>query len=503
MTNFKDLEVWFVTGAQLLYGGDAVIQVDAHSNEMVKGLNESGNLPVNVVYKGTVNSAKEVTAAFKAANNDDKCIGVITWMHTFSPAKMWIHGLQELKKPLLHFHTQFNKEIPWETMDMDFMNLNQSAHGDREFGHMVSRMRKNRKVVVGHWQDPKAQAKIAVWMRVAAAWADAQDMLIIRFGDQMNNVAVTDGDKVEAELKLGYHVDYCPVNDLMEYYDTVEDKDIEELVGQYFAEYDHVPELEDKKTEAYTKVWNSAKAEIAIRRILKDKGAKAFTTNFDDLGNFDQIPGLASQRLMAEGYGFGAEGDWKTAALYRTMWFMSQGMPNGCSFLEDYTLNFDGEKSAILQAHMLEVCPLISEHKPKLEVHPLSIAIDSEPARLLFTSKPGEGVPATIVDMGNRFRLIVNKVDCIKSKPLPNLPVASALWIPQPNLEIGAAAWILAGGTHHTSFSYDLTVEYMEDYADIAGIELVVIDKDTTISSFKKELQYNDLYYMLNRALQA
>ncbi len=503
MTNFKDLEVWFVTGAQLLYGGDAVIQVDAHSNEMVKGLNESGNLPVNVVYKGTVNSAKEVTAAFKAANNDDKCIGVITWMHTFSPAKMWIHGLQELKKPLLHFHTQFNKEIPWETMDMDFMNLNQSAHGDREFGHMVSRMRKNRKVVVGHWQDPKAQAKIAVWMRVAAAWADAQDMLIIRFGDQMNNVAVTDGDKVEAELKLGYHVDYCPVNNLMEYYDTVEDKDIEELVGQYFAEYDHVPELEDKKTEAYTKVWNSAKAEIAIRRILKDKGAKAFTTNFDDLGNFDQIPGLASQRLMAEGYGFGAEGDWKTAALYRTMWFMSQGMPNGCSFLEDYTLNFDGEKSAILQAHMLEVCPLISEHKPKLEVHRLSIGIDSETARLVFTSKPGEGVAATIVDMGNRFRLIVNKVDCIKSKPLPNLPVASALWIPQPNLEIGAAAWILAGGTHHTSFSYDLTVEYMEDYADIAGIELVVIDKDTTISSFKKELQYNDLYYMLNRALQA
>ena len=503
MTNFKDLEVWFVTGAQLLYGGDAVIQVDAHSNEMVKGLNESGNLPVNVVYKGTVNSAKEVTAAFKAANNDDKCIGVITWMHTFSPAKMWIHGLQELKKPLLHFHTQFNKEIPWETMDMDFMNLNQSAHGDREFGHMVSRMRKNRKVVVGHWQDPKAQAKIAVWMRVAAAWADAQDMLIIRFGDQMNNVAVTDGDKVEAELKLGYHVDYCPVNDLMEYYDWVEDKDIEELVGQYFAEYDHVPELEDKKTEAYTKVWNSAKAEIAIRRILKDKGAKAFTTNFDDLGNFDQIPGLASQRLMAEGYGFGAEGDWKTAALYRTMWFMSQGMPNGCSFLEDYTLNFDGEKSAILQAHMLEVCPLISEHKPKLEVHRLSIGIDSETARLVFTSKPGEGVAATIVDMGNRFRLIVNKVDCIKSKPLPNLPVASALWIPQPNLEVGAAAWILAGGTHHTSFSYDLTVEYMEDYADIAGIELVVIDKDTTISSFKKELQYNDLYYMLNRALQA
>ena len=499
----QDYEFWFVVGSQFLYGPEVLETVAARASEMADVLNASGNLPCKLVYKVTAKTNKEIADVVREANYDPHCAGIITWCHTFSPSKMWINGFVDLQKPYCHFATQYNREIPNEEIDMDFMNLNQSAHGDREFGHMVSRMRKNRKVVVGHWQDPKAQAKIAVWMRVAAAWADAQDMLIIRFGDQMNNVAVTDGDKVEAELKLGYHVDYCPVNDLMEYYDTVEDKDIEELVGQYFAEYDHVPELEDKKTEAYTKVWNSAKAEIAIRRILKDKGAKAFTTNFDDLGNFDQIPGLASQRLMAEGYGFGAEGDWKTAALYRTMWFMSQGMPNGCSFLEDYTLNFDGEKSAILQAHMLEVCPLISEHKPKLEVHRLSIGIDSETARLVFTSKPGEGVAATIVDMGNRFRLIVNKVDCIKSKPLPNLPVASALWIPQPNLEVGAAAWILAGGTHHTSFSYDLTVEYMEDYADIAGIELVVIDKDTTISSFKKELQYNDLYYMLNRALQA
>mgnify|MGYP000622852861 CR=1 FL=1 len=445
MNTFEQYEVWFVTGAQLLYGGDAVIAVDAHSNEMVKGLNDSGKLPVKVVYKGTVNSSKEVTATFKAANNDDKCIGVITWMHTFSPAKMWIHGLQELKKPLLHFHTQFNKEIPWETMDMDFMNLNQSAHGDREFGHIVTRMRKNRKVVVGHWQDEKAQNQIAAWMRVAAAWADAQDMLIIRFGDQMNNVAVTDGDKVSAEQVLGYHVDYYPINDVMTHYNAVSDEDVKALVAEYFKLYDHAPELEDARTEAYTKVWNSAKAEITIRRVLKDTGAKGFTTNFNDLGDFDQIPGLASQRLMAEGYGFGAEGDWKTAALYRTTWVMSQGMPKGCSFLEDYTLNFDGEKSAILQAHMLEVCPLIAEQKPKLEVHRLSIGIDSETARLVFTSKQGEGVAATIVDLGNRFRLIVNKVECIKSKPLPKLPVASALWIPMPNLEVGAAAWILAG----------------------------------------------------------
>ena len=500
MKGFENFEVWFVTGAQLLYGGDAVIAVDAHSNEMVKGLNESGNLPVKVVYKGTVNSAREVTDTLKAANNDPRCIGVITWMHTFSPAKMWIHGLQELRKPLLHFHTQFNKEIPWETMDMDFMNLNQSAHGDREFGHIVTRMRKNRKVVVGHWQDPAAQAKIAVWMRVAAAWADAQDMRIIRFGDQMNNVAVTDGDKVEAEMRLGYHVDYYPIADLVAVQDQVTDAEVDALVAEYEKEYDLALNCQAGGKDR-RQVRNAAREEIALRRFLEAKGAKAFTTNFDDLAGVDQLPGLACQRIMAEGYGFGAEGDWKTAALYRTMWFMGQGLPRGCSFLEDYTLNFDGEKSAILQAHMLEVCPLIAEHKPKLEVHPLGIGGKNDPARLVFTSKQGAGVAATIVDMGNRFRLIVNEVDCIKSKELPKLPVASALWIPRPSFEVGAAAWILAGGTHHTSFSYDLTTEYLEDYADIAGIELVVIDANTTIPQFKKELRLNEIYYMLNKAL--
>lgn len=500
MKGFENFEVWFVTGAQLLYGGDAVIAVDAHSNEMVKGLNNSGNLPVKVVYKGTVNSAREVTETLKAANNDPHCIGVITWMHTFSPAKMWIHGLQELRKPLLHFHTQFNKEIPWETMDMDFMNLNQSAHGDREFGHIVTRMRKNRKVVVGHWQDPAAQTKIAVWMRVAAAWADAQDMRIIRFGDQMNNVAVTDGDKVEAEMRLGYHVDYYPIADLVAVQDQVTEAEVDALVAEYEKEYDLAPNCQAGGKDRQ-QVRNAAREEIALRRFLQEKGAKAFTTNFDDLAGVDQLPGLACQRLMAEGYGFGAEGDWKTAALYRTMWFMGQGLPRGCSFLEDYTLNFDGEKSAILQAHMLEVCPLIAEHKPKLEVHPLGIGGKNDPARLVFTSKQGAGVAATIVDMGNRFRLIVNEVDCIKSKELPKLPVASALWIPRPSFEVGAAAWILAGGTHHTSFSYDLTTEYLEDYADMAGIEMVVIDANTTIPQFKKELRLNEIYYMLNKAL--
>ena len=443
---FDQYEVWFVTGAQLLYGGDAVIAVDAHSNEMVNGLNESGKLPVKVVYKGTANSSKEVEAVFKAANNDEKCIGVITWMHTFSPAKMWIHGLQQLKKPLLHLHTQFNKEIPWDTMDMDFMNLNQSAHGDREFGHICTRMRIRRKVVVGYWKDEDTHKNI-------------------------------------------------------------KDTDVEALVATYFNEYDHDASLEDKSTEAYQKVWNAAKAELALRAILKAKGAKGFTTNFDDLGQtdgsyFDQIPGLASQRLMAEGYGFGAEGDWKSAALYRTVWVMNQGLSKGCSFLEDYTLNFDGANSAILQSHMLEVCPLIAASKPRLEVHFLGIGIrKSQTARLVFTSKVGSGCTATVVDLGNRFRLIVNDVECIEPKPLPKLPVASALWIPMPNFEVGAGAWILAGGTHHSCFSYDLTAEYWEDYAEIAGIEMIRIDKDTTISNFKKELRMNEVYYMLNKAL--
>jgi L-arabinose isomerase len=493
---YKDFEVWFVTGAQLLYGGDAVIAVDGHSNEMVNGLNASGKLPVKVVYKGTVNSAKEVTATLKAANYDDKCIGVITWMHTFSPSKMWIHGLQELRKPLLHFHTQFNKEIPWDTMDMDFMNLNQSAHGDREFGHITARLRKPRKVVVGHWQDPKVQDKLAIWMRVSAAWADAQDMRIVRFGDQMNNVAVTDGDKVDAEIKFGYHVDYCPIAELVAVQNTITDAEVAELLNTYEKEYEVAGDCKEGGKKR-GQVVHAARIELALRKFLKEKGAKAFTTNFDDLAGVDQIPGIAAQRLMAEGYGFGAEGDWKTAALYRTMYVMSYGMPKGCSFLEDYTLNFDGENSAILQAHMLEVCPMIAAQKPRLEVHPLGIGGKNDPARLVFTSKPGEGVAATIVDMGNRFRMIVNVVDCIESKPLPKLPVASSLWIPRPNFEVGAAAWILAGGTHHTSFSYDLTVEYMEDFAEIAGIELVVIDENTNIRDFRKELRFNEVYYKL------
>ena len=497
---FKDLEVWFITGAQLLYGGDAVVAVDAHSTEMVKGLNDSGKLPVKVVYKGTVNTADEVAKAFASANNDDKCIGVITWMHTFSPAKMWIRGLKDYKKPLMHFHTQYNKEIPWSEIDMDFMNLNQSAHGDREFGHMVSRMRKNRKVLVGHWSDEQTQVKIASWMRVAAAWADSQGMIIIRFGDNMNNVAVTDGDKVEAEMRLGYHVDNAPIATLVPYVEAVTEAEIDALVAEYEKIYDFAADCK-KGAEKHQFVRDAAAQEIGLRRFLQDKGAKGFTTSFNELEGMKQLMGFASQRLMAEGYGFGAEGDWKSAALVRTMWVMGKGLPGGQSFLEDYTLNFDGENSTILQSHMLEINPDITGTKPRVEVHFLGIGDARTCARLVFQAHKGEGVAATIVDMGNRFRMIVNEVEVREPKPLPKLPVACALWKPMPNFEIGAGAWILAGGTHHSSFSYSVTTEMLEDYAEIADIEMVTIDKNTTINNFKFELKVNEVYYLLNKAL--
>lgn len=498
---YNDLEVWFITGAQLLYGGDAVVSVDAHSNEMVKGLNESGNLPVKVVYKGTVNSSTEVSAAFRAANADTKCIGVITWMHTFSPAKMWIHGLMDYKKPLLHLHTQYNEQIPWETMDMDFMNLNQSAHGDREFGFITSRLRKPRKVVVGYWKDKSTHEKIAVWMRVSAAWADAQNMRIIRFGDNMNNVAVTDGDKVEAEMRLGYHVDNAPIAKLVPYVNSVTEAEKDTLVAHYEEIYDFAPNAA-KGGEFHSFVRDAAAQEIGLRRFLEDKGAKAFTTSFDELEGMNQLMGFASQRLMAEGYGFGAEGDWKTAALCRTMYVMGLGLPGGCSFLEDYTLNFDGKNSSILQSHMLEINPSIAAKKPRVEVHYLGIGDSGTCARLVFQAHEGEGIACTIVDMGNRFRMIVNDVDVKKAKALPKLPVACALWIPQPNFEVGAGAWILAGGTHHSSFSFALTKEYMEDYAEIADIEMLVIDKDTTIRNFKQDMRNNEVYYFMNKALR-
>lgn len=498
---FQDYEVWFITGAQLLYGGDAVVAVDAHSNEMVKGLNNSGNLPVNVVYKGTANSSSEISEIMRAANGDPKCIGLITWMHTFSPAKMWIHGLMDFKKPLLHLHTQYNEKIPWSEIDMDFMNLNQSAHGDREFGHITSRLRKPRKVVVGYWKDKSTQEKISTWMRVCAGWTDAQDMLIIRFGDNMNNVAVTDGDKVEAEIRLGYHVDNAPIATLVPYVDAVTEQEIDQLVDEYEKIYDFSADCK-KGTEKHQFVRDAAAQEIGLRRFLKDKGAKGFTTSFNELEGMKQLMGFASQRLMSEGYGFGAEGDWKTAALVRTMWVMGQGLPGGQSFLEDYTLNFDGENSSILQAHMLEINPDITAVKPRIEVHFLGIGDSKTCARLVFQAHAGQGIATTIVDMGNRFRMIVNEVEVMDPQPLPKLPVACALWKPMPDFEVGAGAWILAGGTHHSSFSFAVTTQMMEDYAEIADIEMLIIDKNTNIRQFKQDLRNNEIYYMLNKALR-
>lgn len=510
---FDNFEIWWVTGAQLLYGGDAVKQVDGHSKEMVEGLNNSGRLPIKIVYKGTANSSKEVADVMNRANVDEKCVGVICWMHTFSPAKMWIKGMEILRKPLLHFHTQYNAKIPYESMDMDFMNLNQSAHGDREYAHILSRLRKPRKTVIGYWQDAKTQEHIAVWERVCAGVADAQDCLIIRFGDQMNNVAVTDGDKVSFEQVFGYHVDYVQFSTVLDFFDKVKDADVDALVHDvYFKEYQVADNLKDESTVEYKKIWNSAKAELTIRAVLKAYGAKGFTTNFDDLGDvnveetghgFDQIPGLASQRLMHDGYGFGAEGDWKSACLYRTTWFMSQRLEGGTSFLEDYTLNFDGDNTSILESHMLEVCPDIAEEKPRLEVHFLAIGVRKTPtARLVFTTKQGHGITATVVDMGNRFRLIANDVNLIKSKPLPKLPVASALWIPEPTFEIGVGCWMNAGGTHHSCFSFGLTDEYWRDFAEIFDVEACIINKDTDYEQFRKELRWNEVYYMLNKALR-
>lgn len=485
----------------MLYGGDAVVKVDAHSTEMVKGLNDSGVLPIKVVYKGTANSSAEVSAIMREANGDAKCIGMITWMHTFSPAKMWIQGLMNYGKPLLHLHTQYNREIPWEEIDMDFMNLNQSAHGDREFGHITSRLRKPRKVVVGYWNDSETQGKIASWMRVCAGWADSREMLVIRFGDNMNNVAVTDGDKVEAEIRLGYHVDNAPVATLVPYVDAVTEAEIDALVDEYESLYDFADDCR-KGAEKHCFVRDAAAQEIALRRFLIDKGAKAFTTSFNELEGMKQLPGLASQRLMAEGYGFGAEGDWKTAALVRTMWVMGRGLPGGQSFLEDYTLNFDGKNSAILQSHMLEINPDITGVKPRVEVHFLGIGDARTCARLVFQAHEGKGVAATIVDMGNRFRMIVSEVEVEEPLPLPKLPVACALWKPLPDFETGACAWILAGGTHHSSFSFSVTTEMLEDYAEIANIELLAIDANTTIGKFKFEMKVNEVYYMLNKALQ-
>ena len=500
MKTGRDYKFWFCTGSQDLYGDECLKHVAEHSAIIVEALNKSGVLPFEVVLKPTLLTNDSIRKTFNGANADENCAGVITWMHTFSPAKSWILGLQEFRKPLLHLHTQFNQEIPYDTIDMDFMNENQSAHGGREYGHIVSRMGIERKVIVGFWDDKNVQEQIASWMRTAIGVMESSHIRVMRVADNMRNVAVTEGDKVEAQIKFGWEVDAYPVNEIADAVSQVSKGDIDALVEEYYSKYEIL--LEGRDADEFKKhVAVQAGIEIGFEKFLEDQNYQAIVTHFGDLGSLQQLPGLAIQRLMEKGYGFGAEGDWKTAAMVRLMKIMSANMPNakGTSMLEDYTYNLIPGKEGILQAHMLEVCPTIADGPIGIKVQPLSMGDREDPARLVFTAKEGKGVATSLIDLGNRFRLIINAVNCKKvEKPMPKLPVAAAFWTPEPSLEVGTSAWIYAGGAHHTAFSYDLTVDQMVDWANAMGIESVVIDNDTTIRSFRNELKWNSVYYRLD-----
>lgn len=492
--NTKKYQFWFATGSQDLYGEECLSNVAQHSKMMVEALNNSGILPYEIVWKPTLIDNASIRRTFNEANSNDNCAGVITWMHTFSPAKSWILGLQEYRKPLLHLHTQFNQEIPYETIDMDFMNENQSAHGDREYGHIVSRMGIERKVVVGFWNDERVKKEIASWMRTAVGVMESSHIRVARVADNMRNVAVTEGDKVEAQIKFGWEIDAYPVNEITEYTKAVSRGDIDALVEEYYDKYEILLEGRDA-AEFRQHVSVQAQIEIGFEKFLTEKDYQAVVTHFGDLGSLKQLPGLAIQRLMQKGYGFGAEGDWKTAAMVRLMKIMTAGKEDakGTSFMEDYTYNFVPGKEGILQAHMLEVCPTIADGPISIKVNPLSMGDREDPARLVFTAKEGPAVATSLIDLGHRFRLIINEVDCKKTEqPMPKLPVATAFWTPKPNLTVGAEAWILAGGAHHTAFSYDLTAEQMGDWAGAMGIEAVYIDADTNIRNFKNELRWNE-----------
>jgi L-arabinose isomerase len=495
MINLKNFEIWFLTGSQHLYGPETLQQVNQHSQEIVQALNTASLIPTKIVYKPVLTTAEEIRAACLEANATPNCVGVITWMHTFSPAKNWIAGLTALQKPLAHLHTQYNQDIPWADIDMDFMNLNQAAHGDREFGFMVSRLRMNRKVVVGHWQDPDVQAQLGTWARAACAWADSQTAKIARFGDNMRSVAVTEGDKVEAQIRLGYMVHGYGVGDLVDIVQQVSEADVNAMLDEYAAKYTLAAGVRTNGNW-HSLVKEAARIEVGMRKFLTQGNFQGFTTTFEDLHELALLPGLAAQRLMADGYGFGAEGDWKTAALLRAMKVMSAGLAGGTSFMEDYTYHLNPAGMKVLGAHMLEVCPTIADGKPSLQIHPLGIGGKADPARLVFDTQLGPALNASLLDMGNRFRLVVNLVDVVKADaPLPKLPVARALWVPRPNLKVAAAAWIYAGGAHHTGFSQSLTAEHLSDFADIAGMEFLLIDENTELRQFKNELRWNEAAY--------
>jgi L-arabinose isomerase len=501
MIDLKQLEVWFVTGSQHLYGPAALEKVAANARQVAGALNVAPSIPVKIVQRPVITTPSDATALCQQANVSPNCIGLITWCHTFSPSKMWINGLRLLQKPLLHLHTQFNRDIPWNTIDMDFMNLNQAAHGDREHGFIMSRMRLNRKVVVGFWKEAHVQERIGAWTRAAAAWHDWQGAKFCRFGDNMREVAVTEGDKVAAQMKFGYSVNGYGMGDLVKAVNKASDHEIGRLVKEYGSRY-AMPAKAAKNQKLRESLHEAARIEIGLRAFLSAGDFKGFTDTFEDLHGLRQLPGIAAQRLMADGYGFGAEGDWKTAALVRAMKVMGAGLKGGTSFMEDYTYHLDPKGAKVLGAHMLEICPSIAQGKPSLQVHPLGIGGKEDPVRLVFETPPGPAVNASLIDVGNRFRLLINEVNVVRpDKPLPKLPVARAVWQCQPDLATAAAAWIYAGGAHHTGFSQAVTTEMLEDFGSIANLEILIIDSKTSLRAFKQDLRHNEVYYALSGGL--
>lgn len=495
MLDLKQFEIWFVTGSQDLYGEETLRQVDEHSKIISEFFDQKAEIPVRVIFKPVVKSSDEIHRICQEANVAENCIGIVTWMHTFSPAKMWIRGLQILQKPLLHLHTQYNRDIPWADIDMDFMNLNQSAHGDREFGFIMTRMRLNRKVVVGHWQQNDVIDAIADWSRVAAARHDMKGAKFARFGDNMRQVAVTDGDKVAAEMAFGFSVNTYAVGDLVSVINQVSDEAVNLLTEEYENSYSLVASLH-KGGEKHTALRDAARIELGMKYFLEEGGFKGYTNTFEDLYGMKQLPGIGSQRLMAAGYGYAGEGDWKTSAMVRALKVMGSGLPGGNSFMEDYTYHFNPANNLVLGSHMLEICPSIAAGKPSCEIHALGIGGKDDPVRLVFNAPAGPAINVSLIDMGNRFRILVNEVEAVSvEESLPKLPVARALWKPAPDMKTGCAAWIYAGGAHHTVYSQNLTTEHIEAFAEMVGVELVVIDKDTKLRQFKNELRWSEAYY--------
>ena len=498
MKVFGDKTIWFVTGSQHLYGPRVLEQVAKNSTEIAAGLTDSELVSAEVQARGVVTTPEEILRVCREANSDENCIGLILWMHTFSPAKMWIAGLKALDKPWMHLHTQFGAELPWSGIDMNYMNLNQSAHGDREFGHIGARLRIDRKVVVGHWKSKAVQLSIDDWIRAAVGWDEAQHLRVARFGDNMRQVSVTEGDKVAAQIQFGYEVHAYGLGELAAAAAEVSDADIAAQIEHYRSDYDFADGLLDD-AEKLELLKNEARLELGIDRFMNDKGCRAFTNCFENLTGLSGLPGLATQRLMSKGFGYGAEGDWKTSAMVRIVKAMSRGRPGGTTFIEDYTYHF-ANTDQVLGAHMLEVCPSIAAEKPRVEVHRHTIGIKKDIARLIFSGKPGPAMNISPIDLGNRFRIIVNELDTVAPPAdMPKLPVAKALWEPRPNLEISGAAWIHAGGAHHSAYTQGITTDQIRDFAEIAGVELVLIDADTTIPKFKQELRHNEVYYHLNR----